>query len=509
MDVRSYLGDRGCEALRPATISFGKSHVSFEALLTFFGILAAVLALARPVQRHSIDLFAPPWRIAAALLISFVLIVCRDAPFGVPPPFGWPPEPVLFTLTLAAFLVPVLTALWCWASWHRAKLTPKRMGKIESLFRSALTQHEFDEVDRIVRTNRKRLNGLPRGAASALFSPAMVTAFAETGSFVHLELLADLKLFASLENPHGAVGAVVRELLHSEASPLRFAVVNKYGGLEHSVYSDEQRSLIEKTFENPEWYYHTSAHYPLIISAIESLRSGKFDVEYNGSGRDYEATQGTSRRSSCPIYISVGAEFLALEAALEQRVDHDYYSTDLFQIFDAIQERSKFHTSVWEDPRNNHEFPTPFAYLLYMIASDLEDLVTTAIRQAISGPEGGAALPGDVAEQIVRSWSVCVWSIADSSGQVSTQFRRSIIRRYLMFMLQLRWGLSEIYPGPIPDDLNGLDTWRDFLLMKLKSMFHQSDHVRWSALMEAIESLDKGKGYVIDGYDWLTESLAD
>jgi hypothetical protein len=483
--------------------------VSLEALLTFFGILVAVLALARPVQRRSLILFAPPWRISFALLVSFALIVCRDAPFGIPPPFGWPLPPVLFGLSLASFLIPVLAALWSWLSWHRAKLTRRRTEQVENIFLAALREREFDEVERIVRRNRQRLKRLPPRASSALFKPEMVKALADSHPFLHLELLADLKLLDSLENRHGAIGAVVRELLRSEESPLRAAVIDRYQGLEHNVYSPEQRALIEKTFQNPEWYLQASAHYPLVISATEALRSGKFDVEYNSSGRDYEATQGTSRRASCPIYLAVGAEALAIEAALERRVEQDFYSTDLFQIFVAVQEKSNFDEQVWNDPRNNHEFPTPFAYLLYTIASHLEELTRIAIRHATPAASTGEIVaPDDVVEQIVRSWSVCVWNIADSVHEVSPIFRRSIVKQYLVFMLQLGWGISEIYLGPVPSNVEDLSVWRDLFLAKLKFMFHSSDHVRWSALQAAVESLDQGKGYVSDGYEWLQNSLA-
>jgi hypothetical protein len=88
--------------------------MTLEALLTFAGILVAVLAIARPVQRRSLILFASVWRLGAGILLSFVLIFCRDAPFGMSPPFGWPLPTVLFSLTIGAFLIPVLAALWSW-----------------------------------------------------------------------------------------------------------------------------------------------------------------------------------------------------------------------------------------------------------------------------------------------------------------------------------------------------------------------------------------------------------
>jgi hypothetical protein len=75
-------------------------------------------------------------------------------------------------------------------------------------------------------------------------------------------------------------------------------------------------------------------------------------------------------------------------------------------------------------------------------------------------------------------------------------------------MLQLGWEISEVYLGPIPSNVEDLSAWRDLFLAKLKSMLHQSDHVRWAALQEAVESLDQGKGYVFEGYEWLQNSLA-
>ncbi len=66
---------------------------------------------------------------------------------------------------------------------------------------------------------------------------------------------------------------------------------------------------------------------------MEALRSGKFDKRYNEVGRDYEADQGISSRSSCPIYLAVKTEVLAIKAALRDQVEDDFYVSDLSQIF--------------------------------------------------------------------------------------------------------------------------------------------------------------------------------
>ena len=398
--------------------------MTFEGLLAFIGVLVAVLAIARPVQRRSLSLFVPMWFLGAATVLSLILIVFREAPLGVPPPFRWHLDLVLFGLTFGAFVLPVGAAVWSWISWHRAKLTGNKLGRVEDVFQAALREREFDEVERILRKNQQRLIHLPAGAATVLFDPAMVEALLNSHSLVHLELLGNVPFLRSLENRFAAVDVVTRDLLRSGVSPLRSAVVSMYGGLEHLVYSDAEQALIEKTFQNPEWYFDASAHYPLVISAVEELRSGKYDSSYNDVGRDYEASQGISARSRCPIYLAAKTEVLAIKTALEAGVDRDFYVTDLWDIFRSVQERSRFDRSVWESPLSNSEFPTPYAYLLYEIAGDLRDLSATAVKTSTSKTDAPRVEgPRRLAKDLALTWSFCVWRIADSEGQVARGFR--------------------------------------------------------------------------------------
>jgi hypothetical protein len=480
--------------------------VTFEGLLAFIGVLVAVLAIARPVQRRSLSLFVPMWFLGAATVLSLILIVFREAPLGVAPPFRWRLDLVLFGLTLGAFVLPVGAAVWSWISWHRAKLTGNKLARVEDLFQAALREREFDEVERILRKNQQRLIHLPAGAATVLFDPAMVEALLNSHSLVHLELLGNVPFLKSLENRFAAVDVVTRALLRSGVSPLRSAVVSRYGGLEHLVHSEADQALIEKTFQNPEWYFDASAHYPLVISAVEELRSGKYDSSYNDVGRDYEASQGISARSRCPIYLAAKTEVLAIKTALEARVEKDFYVTDLWDVFRSVQERSTFDRNVWESPLSNSEFPTPYAYLLYTFAADLRDLSATAVRTATSKTDPPRIeLPGRLARDLALAWSFCVWSIADSEAQVAHEFRNAIIREYLVFILELGWGASEIYFGQI-QDAESLDIWRDLFLQELQHRF-RGDSAQKSVLKEAMESLDQGKSYVSDGYTWLEENL--
>jgi hypothetical protein len=265
---------------------------------------------------------------------------------------------------------------------------------------------------------------------------------------------------------------------------------------------------MEKTFQNPEWYYEASAHYPLVISAVEALRSGKLDTDYNEVGRDYEATQGVSKRAHCPIYLAAKTEVLAIEAALEKRVEKDFYVTDLWDIFRAVQERSNFNTAVWQNLLSDQEFPTPYAFLMYTIAFDLDHLSCHAVQQATRhSATPRAEAPGQVAHALAMTWSLCVLSIANSQHQVGPDFRKSIIQDYLVFILKLGWQPSEIFLGPVGDNVDGLDVWRDLFCVELKVRFVGADFTRRKALKDAFESLDHAKSYVYEGRAWLEKKL--
>jgi hypothetical protein len=312
----------------------------------------------------------------------------------------------------------------------------------------------------------------------------------------------------ALENRFAAVDVVVRKLLRSEVSPLRSAVMKTFGGLENAPYPENERQLVERTFQQPSWYVKAFAHYPLVMSAVEELRSGKLDSEYNDIGRDYEASQGISRRSQCPVYFALKTEVLAIEAAIEEGNEEDLYVSDLSDVFRAILERSKYDKRVWESDAANGEFPTPYAYLLYQIGSDFRDLSAKAVQKATSKSDGPRLIqsPPRIAHDLARIWSSCVWSIADPPTGVSEKFRNDAIEDYLVFILQLGWAPTEIYHDGRWDTIKGLDAWRDMFLKEVKRIFSGFADRQW-ILKGAAKSLDQGKRYVTDGYDWLCTEL--
>ncbi|HEY4380206.1 MAG TPA: hypothetical protein VGN01_07665 [Acidobacteriaceae bacterium] len=479
--------------------------MTFEALLTFASVLIAAYAIARPVQRRSVALFVPSWLLPAALLLAFGLLVVRDAPFGVKPLFHMSLEFAEFSLTASSFVLLVAAAGWCVWVWHSAILTPSKMKKVEELFQAALLEGEFDEVERVIRKNHDRLTGLPPTASSILFQPKMVTSLTESGSLIHLELLSDLSFLKTLESPFRAVDAVVRDLLVTDISPLRTVVIAHYGGHDAPNLSDHDSSLLNRTFLNPDWYKASRADYPLTISAIEALGSGRFDAAYNARDDRYDATQGISTRASCPIYLALKTQTLAIEAVLNKGITTgDFYVTGLMDVFRTVLRRSQ--TTSWNEDLH-WEFPTPYAYLLHNVIYDLQHLSELAVRKATTNTTPPVvAKPGEVARWIARTWTACTWLIASPGDAVSDNFQENMIQVLLNFILQLHSQPSEIYPSWEDVPASELLAWRDLFVAELREKF-VADKVRQQVLKTAINGLDYGKGWVFSGRSWLELEL--
>ena len=244
-----------------------------------------------------------------------------------------------YLLTLGAFVIPVTAAFWSWKLWYTAKLTSRNVSRLESFFQAALRESSFEEVERVLRKNHESLASMPSGAASVLFHPRMVKNLMSSHSVIHLELLASRPFLESLPNRLRAVEVVVREMISAAASPLQSAVVSKYGGIEHLEFTDAEKKIIDATFQNPAWYQDTNAHYPLIITAINKIESRELDDAYNSPDENYIASQGVAKRATCPIYLAVKTEVLAIESALEAGAEEDFYISDLYQIMHKIRKR--------------------------------------------------------------------------------------------------------------------------------------------------------------------------
>ena len=482
--------------------------MNLEALLTFFGLLAAAVAIMGPVQRRALLLFVPTWLLPASSLVALILLIIRDAPFGVAPPFGWRLDLVTYLLGLGAFVLPICGAILAWSLWWNAKLTSRNLPQLEEMLQAALRESEFDEVDRVLRRNRLGLLKLPPNTATLLFNPRLVHQMVSSHSFIHLELLAQRPFLESLESRLHSVETVVREILVAETSPLQAAVVRRFGGIEHQQFTSSDETLIESTFQNPHWYHDTNAHYPLIITAMNKIESGVLDVPYNLSDENYVAKQGVSKRANCLLYLAIKTEVLALDSAVDLGVEEDFYISDLWQILIKIYSHSKYDVAALESASGPHIPFTPYSYLLTEITSDFEDLIRNAVAVSVrnSGVAPQDASPSSTGTTLVRFWCLSIWELMSEPGRIDPEHLDEIVERYFRFMFAVGWQPSEVlYTGgqPVPHLL----AWRDALFEELKvcTMSPKSEH--FNVLHRVFGKLDWGKPFISDGYDWLRSQL--
>ena len=121
--------------------------------------------------------------------------------------------------------------------------------------------------------------------------------------------------------------------------------------------------MLESTFQDPDWYHDTNAHYPLIITAINKIESGSLDISYNLPDENYVATQGVSKRANCPLYLAIKTEVIAIGSAVEKRIEKDFYISDLWQILMKIYSHSKYDPTVVKGSSLYDPY-TPYSYLL-------------------------------------------------------------------------------------------------------------------------------------------------
>lgn len=482
--------------------------MNLEALLTFFGLLAAAVAIMGPVQRRALLLFVPTWLLPASSLVALILLIIRDAPFGVAPPFGWRLDLVTYLLGLGAFVLPICGAILAWFLWWNAKLTSRNLPQLEELLQAALRESEFDEVDRVLRRNRLGLLKLPPNTATLLFNPRLVHQMVSSHSFIHLELLAQRPFLESLESRLHSVETVVREILAAETSPLQAAVVRRFGGIEHQQFTTSDETLIESTFQNPHWYHDTNAHYPLIITAMNKIESGVLDLPYNLSDENYVAKQGVSKRANCLLYLAIKTEVLALDSAVDLGVEEDFYISDLWQILMKIYSHSKYDVAALESASGPHIPFTPYSYLLTEITSDFEDLIRNAVAVSVRNSRVAPqdASPSSTGTTLVKFWCLSIWELMSEPGRIDPEHLDEIVERYLRFMFAVGWQPSEVlYTGgqPVPHLL----AWRGALFEELKvcTMSPKSEH--FNVLHRVFGKLDWGKPFISDGYDWLRSQL--
>lgn len=458
--------------------------MTYEGILTFVGILLAAAAIARPVQRRSIGLVVGKNEILIAVVIATFLLVCRDLPLGFNP-LGWRRELIPPLLDLGAFAVLLVPfGLW-WRRWSNAKLD-RDVALIADLVEAAIRENEFDEIDRVLRKNRQSVKDFPEHVLDLAFSGPVVSAIVRSRSMVHLEILAESEAWEGKGKLLTRVTDVVlRELLISEASPLRESVIAKYGGWEGAEYPEDHRCLIEKTLRRPKWYADTGAHYTLLWAAIEWFRRSETQLQYNRPDRNYTSNQGRTTRVRCQAYLAIKAQVIAIEAAVAARAEGDFFVTDLFDLFREVL----FH-SCYTEP--DSDVQTPYVYLLREIASDLKNLADSASRST--------ATPEPILRDLVRTWWSCVYEVAYSQRRIPDDFGDKLIRSYLNFILELRARHTE-------------NADQDLAAHRLAELLRNEITERLPSapalarVRKAMQGLDRYKEHVRDGKHWLEDVL--
>lgn len=482
--------------------------MNLEALLTFCGLLAAAVAIMGAVQRKALLLFVPKWLVPVLSCAALILLIMRDAPFGVPPLFGWRLDRVSYFLELGSFLLPIGSAIIAWWLWWRARLSSRNLPYLEEFLHAALREGEFDEVERVLRMNRHTLTKILPNAATVLFSPRLVHQMVTTYSFIHLELLAQRPFLESLDNRLQAVDVVVRELLVAESSPLQSAVVNRFGGIEHLQYTDLDKKLIESTFEDPDWYHDTYAHYPLIITVMNVIESGTLDVAYNRVDENYVATQGISKRAKCSLFLAIKTQVMALDAAVEMGSEKDFYISDLWQIVQKIYSRSKYDVVAAQPTLGIYDPYTPYSFLLNEIMDDFENLTRQAVRKSVEkdkyAPQDAKPMP--TGKELVRFWFLSIWEVMDRTNAINPAHLDSMVERYFRFMFALGWQPSEILYSS-GQSVPHLNAWRDLLCSQIKGCTTGIKDGHFIALHRVFKHLDWGKPFISDGYEWLETQL--
>ena len=117
--------------------------MTFDGLLTFFGILIAIYAIASPVQRRSLTLFYPSGWFIFLLLFPFFLIVFRTWS-GLCQTYQ-----VLFSIL--SFIIPVIALGYYWHNWNTARLTDRNKNNFADVLKASLREKSYDEVERILK----------------------------------------------------------------------------------------------------------------------------------------------------------------------------------------------------------------------------------------------------------------------------------------------------------------------------------------------------------------------
>lgn len=462
------------EFIKRPTVQSGLPEImSLGSLLAVAGIAVAAYSIARPVQRKSLCMFVPVGRLillglvlpAAALMVEFAL---QAWGFGIGR-IGH------FLVGAGAFLAPVVALAWAAITWHRARLVPQHESGFKLLVRASLNEASYDEIERVLMLNTDRLHKIATEEMVAmLYDRHVIAALARHHSWIHLQLLAEQEFFDRVKKRAGfshcprEVELVIREYLVAEESPLRLFVVSRDEGDPTALATAEERNLIESTFENHRWYSMAKVEQPVFAVCRELLDSRALDESYNRRDDYYTCSIGLSSRSRCPLYLAEKVMYHGFQQALEPDAPAGTARSEMWWLFMEVHKHSRYNPKEWDDPTS--EYPTPFAYLMYELCSDLWGLLYEAHREAMEND----GVPSGLVQQLAEVWAQCVATLGQDMVEerdcVSRRFAEERAEWYLKSLLEWECWAHDEEGNEIATRLQ----WSRMLLNQLKDKLHFS-----------------------------------
>ncbi len=471
--------------------------MTLEGLLAVAGVVVAVYAVARPVQRRSISLFLPVWLMPVSLILPAGILLWKEGArvFGYEF-FPWSD----FGLTLITFTLPIIATCVAVGLWHNARITQSKDRRFRDFIVTCLREGEFDELVRIIHRNIERLAvTCTPDTLDLLFEPRFVEAMVHARTWIHLRLLADNRLLDRLGNRvQTLAGCVLRELLFADNSPLRGSVIVEEGGDETLHYTDAEDDLIASTLRHPQWYHRCRVGYQLLIGACERIDSGELDIVYNKPDSRYVTHQGVATRTRCPVFLAEKTIAHVLKISLQtgnaSAQDTHVDAADLYQLFMAVHDHSKYSPETWDEPDGFGDYPTPFGFVLAQILMDYE----RACREAWRNSDCGARHPSEAVLPVARMWAYCVMFLAKDGGRVSRKLRIGGAISYLDWTLERQHASQES---------DSKAAWAKVFVDGLKEAVQSCGSEGSDFLTQATNGLDICKPHILGCDEWLRKEF--
>jgi len=402
---------------------------------------------------------------------------------------------------VGAFFFPIIGILIAYGFWHRAKLKKGKNEKFQRFIYASYYEDKFDELMRILEKNEESLpNVLKPETLDLLFERKFVKRMVDAHKWIHLRLFSNKEIVEKLPNRYRVTDNIIRQYVGANNTPLQSAIAKDYGGSEYLCPTEEEWILIEKTFQNPEWYMSVRIDKALtVLACCEVIASKMLDKPYNQNDEWYIANQGESTRLRCPVYLAIKTHVIMLKKVIKKEVEtgeeKDYYTSDLWNLFQSVCEHSKYDKNVWENIDANSEYPTPFAYLMDEILSDLKYLCRDSFKQ-------GDHPLGRIEDNLIRTWATCVANLGFSKNKVSNTFKYNCIGYYLSYVLKMK----KAYEVAEGERKLNIKQWLDLLVEQLNKFSGGNESLR-EVLFQSMNKLDMGKRYISDYHEWLRGEL--